>query len=125
MKINNSIHFTYWQFPLLLGLLLVFMNYSGISFLTELVSPDVNREFGLLENLQLLLIASSLIYVLKAIRLKDFWFEKLAYVVLAMFFLFLFLLIISTISSGLKTSIANIIGALSLVWKTRASSGWI
>jgi len=91
MKINNSIHFTYWQFPLLLGLLLVFMNYSGISFLTELVSPDVNREFGLLENLQLLLIASSLVYVLKAIRLKDFWFEKLAYVVLAMFFLFLFL----------------------------------
>ena len=91
MKINNSIHFTYWQFPLLLVLLLVFMNYSGISFLTELVSPDVNREFGLLENLQLLLIASSLVYALKAIRLKDFWFEKLAYVVLGIFFLLLFL----------------------------------
>ncbi len=91
MRINNSIHFSYWQFPLFLGSLLVFMNYSGISFLTELISPDVNREFGLLENLQLLLIASSLVYLVKAIRLKDFWFEKLAYVGLCLFFLLLFL----------------------------------
>jgi hypothetical protein len=91
MKINNSIHFAYWQFPLLFGLFLVLMNYSGISFLTELVSPDVNREFGLLEHLQLLLIAASFVYVLKSIRLKEFWFEKLSYVLLALFFLLLFL----------------------------------
>ena len=91
MKIDKSAHFTYWQFPLIAGIFLVFLNYSGIRGFTELISPDVNREFGLLENLQLLLIATTFIYAVKAIRLKKFWFEKLAYVVLSLFFVVLFL----------------------------------
>tara|TARA_B110000046_G_scaffold113818_1_gene121085 strand:- start:12327 stop:13031 length:705 start_codon:yes stop_codon:yes gene_type:complete len=91
MKIDKSSHFTYWQFPLIVSVLLVLMNYSGIQLFTELVSPNVNREFGLLENLQLLLIATTFVYIIKAIRLKDFWFEKLTYTVLSLFFLVLFL----------------------------------
>ena len=51
MKIDRSAHFTYWQFPLIVSVVLVFMNYSGIRVFTELVSLDINREFGLLEHL--------------------------------------------------------------------------
>lgn len=91
MQINNSSHFTYSQFPLIVSVLLVLMNYSGIQIFTELISPNVNREFGLLENLQLLLIAATFVYVIKAIRLKDYWFEKIIYAALSLFFLVLFL----------------------------------
>lgn len=91
MERDKLTHFAYWQFPLLAGILLVFMNYSGIRWATELISPDVNREFGLLENLQLLLIAATFTYSVKAIRLKNFWLEKWAYVVLSLFFVVLFL----------------------------------
>ena len=51
MKIDRSAHSTYWQFPLIVSVVLVFMNYSGIRVFTELVSLDINREFGLLEHL--------------------------------------------------------------------------
>ena len=91
MKIDRSAHFTYWQFPLIVSVVLVFMNYSGIRVFTELVSPDINREFGLLEHLQLLLIATAFVYLTKAIRQKEFWFEKLTYGVLSLFFLVLLL----------------------------------
>ncbi|MFT6167051.1 MAG: hypothetical protein ACJAV5_001739 [Vicingaceae bacterium] len=91
MKRDKSTHFAYWQFPLLVVILLVFMNYSGIRWATELISPTLNREFGLLENLQLLLIATTFLYTVKAIGLKGYWFEKLAYLVLSLFFMVLFL----------------------------------
>ena len=91
MKIDRSAHFTYWQFPLIVSVVLVFMNYSGIRVFTELVSLDINREFGLLEHLQLLLIATAFVYLTKAIRQKEFWFEKLTYGVLSLFFLVLLL----------------------------------
>ena len=91
MKIDRSAHFTYWQFPLIVSVVLVFMNYSGIRVFTELVSLDINREFGLLEHLQLLLIATAFVYLTKAIRQKEFWFEKLTYGVLSLFLLVLLL----------------------------------
>lgn len=91
MKLSIPTHFTYWIFPLIVGTVLVLMNYSGISVFTTIISPPINREFGLLEHLQLVIIAISLIYSLKSIRLKSFWLEKLAYIGLASFFLLLFL----------------------------------
>lgn len=91
MKLSSPTHFTYWKFPLIISTILVLMNYSGISVLTTIISPPINREFGLLEHLQLLLIAFSLVYSIKSIKLKEFWLEKLAYVFLSFFFLLLFL----------------------------------
>jgi hypothetical protein len=42
--------------PFVVTLTLIGMYYSGVSWLRALVSPDVNREFGLLENLQVILL---------------------------------------------------------------------
>lgn len=91
MIFPTSNRFAYWVLPLVVGAVLVFMNYSGVYVLTQLVSPDINREFGLLEHLQLLLIAISLVYAVKAIPKKEFWLEKLGYIMMALFFVFLFL----------------------------------
>ena len=86
----NSNRFAYWVLPLVVGAVLVFMNYSGIYVLTQIVSPDVNREFGLLEHLQLVLIAITLVYSIKAIPTKEFWLEKLGYIFMSLFLFYYF-----------------------------------
>lgn len=91
MKSSKKLHTTYWIFPLIVITLMIFANYSGISFLQTLISPEINREFGLLENLQLLLIGFTFYYSVKSISGKPAFLEKLGYVLLSAFFLLLFL----------------------------------
>ena len=91
MSFLNTNRFVYWVLPLVVGAVLVFMNYSGIYVFTQTVSPDINREFGLLEHLQLVLIAITLVYSIKAIPTKEFWLEKLGYIFMSLFLVLLFL----------------------------------
>ncbi len=91
MSFLNTNRFVYWVLPLVVGAVLVFMNYSGIYVFTQIVSPDINREFGLLEHLQLVLIAITLVYSIKAIPTKEFWLEKLGYIFMSLFLVLLFL----------------------------------
>ena len=48
--------FLYALLPLCVSLALIFAYFSGIRILQEVVAPARNREFGLLENLQHLLL---------------------------------------------------------------------
>ena len=52
LSLTKHKHFYYWLLPSILTIVLALCNYSGIHLLQTIVSPPINREFGLLENLQ-------------------------------------------------------------------------
>lgn len=58
-------HFLYWMLPLFLMLATIFMYYAGTGFTEELVAPAINREFGLLENLQNVVLLLIMFYLLR------------------------------------------------------------
>ncbi|MCH2103502.1 MAG: hypothetical protein MK297_05745 [Planctomycetes bacterium] len=56
--------------PLTLGLLFVSLYFSGVMSLQELVSPAEDREFGLIENVQNLILLSGALLCWRAKRLE-------------------------------------------------------
>ena len=58
-------HLYYWVIPLLAGWTFTAMYFSRIGWMQEIIAPAYNREFGLVENLGALLIACSVIVVVK------------------------------------------------------------
>jgi hypothetical protein len=58
-------HLLYWALPLLAGWFATAMYFSGISWMQELIAPAYNREFGLLENIDALLIACTLAVLIR------------------------------------------------------------
>ena len=93
MKLNlkEKSDFYYWILPLIFGSILVLFNYSGVPFLQKLISPEINREFGLVENLQLLVIILLIVVTGKGIKRTNHWLEKTAYAALTVLFVFAFL----------------------------------
>ena len=65
--------------------------FSGIPFLEEIMSPERNREYGLLENLQLLLILGSVGISIYALFKKTAALPKWMYVASAFLFFIIFL----------------------------------
>ena len=53
-------HLTYWLLPGVFITAALFMYFSGIHALEAIIAPKVNREFGLLEHVQLLLLLAAL-----------------------------------------------------------------
>ncbi len=84
-------HFIYWILPftvVLLCILVYFFNWLGAS---EILSPSYNREFGLLESLQVLILGiiffiATSAAINKKIKLEKYFFAFIA--VLSIFFLF-------------------------------------
>jgi hypothetical protein len=70
---------------------LIFANYSGISFLQEIISPKLNREFGLLEHLQLLVILFIVIISFRKIRGVNHVLDKLFFTGIGLFGVLIFL----------------------------------
>lgn len=87
-NLKDNGDFYYWIFPLVTVSILVLFNYSGIEFLQELISPKINREFGLVENLQLLTILIIIGITIKGIKRNKHWLENLGFGLLTAFFLF-------------------------------------
>src|SRR5215207_1763254 len=58
-------HLYYWVAPLLTGWTFTAMYFSNTAWMQEVIAPTYNREFGLLENLQAILIAGSLIVLIR------------------------------------------------------------
>ena len=80
--------------PVLLNLLLIGFYFSGIEFLQNIISPNnefLTRESGLLEQLQNILLLSSLIFFLRALIRQPRFEEKLFFLALSIVFTFLFL----------------------------------
>jgi hypothetical protein len=84
-------HLIYWILPLVLMLSFVFVYFYDIYGLAKLIAPRSNREFGLIENLQLLLIVGIFIIALSGLRNKKTKPEKYGYTLLFMAAAFCFL----------------------------------
>jgi len=67
------------------------MYFSGIRWARELVCPSVNWELGIVENLQLVLLLMMFIVSVMAVKKKKTRIEKMAFILLAFFTLFVFL----------------------------------
>jgi hypothetical protein len=90
-KMSMKQHFYYWIFPaIILGVFMVFY-FSEIPALVKFVSPPENREWGILENLQLGIILGILILAIYAFFKKDNLVQKFGFVIVAIFALFVFL----------------------------------
>jgi hypothetical protein len=76
-------HLIYWIAPLAITFILILMNYSGIGWMQQFISPAVNREFGFLENLQLLVIIVIGYYAVKAVIKKRTAIERIAFSLIA------------------------------------------
>jgi len=64
-NMSCSQHLYYWVLPLLMGWTFTAMYFSGIGWMEQIIAPTYDREFGLLENLDALLILCTLVILLK------------------------------------------------------------
>jgi hypothetical protein len=82
--------FYYWTLPVIVLVPQIIMYFSGIQWMVEIVCPSINREFGTIENLQLLiLLYMTIICLLGAIR-KQNKLEKTGFAFLTLFSLLVF-----------------------------------
>lgn len=73
-------HFFYWMLPTAVVLCLVAMYFSGNDLLQEIVFPTYNRELGLNENMQALLILGVLFVAIQGYRQADHPLPRLGFV---------------------------------------------
>jgi hypothetical protein len=64
-NMSRSQHLYYWVLPLVAGLTFTAMYFSGIGWMQEFIAPAYDREFGLLENLDAVLILCTLIVLIR------------------------------------------------------------
>ena len=88
MKYSGA--FRYWILPTFILVPLIVMYFSGIPWAREFVCPSINWELGAPENLQLLLLF--FIFIISAIAFfrKELRAEKILFLFLAIFTLFVF-----------------------------------
>lgn len=89
MKLNE--HRKYWILPLCILVPLLIMYFSEVPWAVEIVCPAVDWELGAPENIQLFLLLLIFIVSIYGIRKKEIKLEKLVFVCLAVFTLFVFL----------------------------------
>ena len=83
--------FWYLWLPLMVMVPLICFYFSEVPWMVEIVCPDANREYGLLENLQALLLIVIIWVCIKAAIKKEWRLEKIAFGLLAAFGIFVFL----------------------------------
>jgi hypothetical protein len=69
-------------------MLLYYFNLFGLE---EIIAPRINREFGVVENIQLVLLVFIFLFALKGVRRREEKIEKYAFLAIAIFTLILFL----------------------------------
>jgi len=87
---KNRLHFRFWILPLLVLTPLIVCYFSDIVWARELVCPSVNPELGIVENIQLVLLLMIFIICVIAVRKKKNRIEKVIFVFLSVFSLFVF-----------------------------------
>ena len=87
----NRRYFYYWIAPLFIGSLLVGMYFSGISWMSSFVAPEINREFGALETLEHLTIFAIMVVAVRGICRKTKKWERVLFAGAFVGALFLFL----------------------------------
>jgi hypothetical protein len=88
---NLKKHLLYWILPSVVTLSCIVLFYLDWFGLSELMAPEINREFGIVENLQLIILLLILVYSIKGIRKRETKIEKYGYVFVAAATAFVFL----------------------------------
>ena len=92
MQENNfKTHFIYWILPSVVTLCCILIFYLNLFGLSEIIAPEQNREFGIIENIQLLLLLMIFFLAVKGARLHKLKIEKYAYIAVAAATAFIFL----------------------------------
>ena len=91
LSLTKHKHFYYWLLPSILTIVLALCNYSGIHLLQTIVSPPINREFGLLENLQNLVIILLIVLCFYTSYKRTHKLEKTVFFLGGLFFIIAFL----------------------------------
>lgn len=87
----NTKKTAYIYLPAMVITVFIVMYFSGIKWVQEIICPSVDWELGLVENLQLVLLLMIFGVSVIAIFRKDYKLEKVAFLLLALFTLFVFL----------------------------------
>jgi len=90
-SMSSKENFWYWIFPYLLLIILMIFYFLGTHFLVEIVVPESNREYGLLENIQLVLILGIIILSLYVVFTNHALLQKLGFGLLGVMAIFIFL----------------------------------
>jgi hypothetical protein len=88
---NLKKHLLYWILPSVVTLSCILLFYLDWFGLSELMAPEMNREFGVVENLQLVILVLIFIYSIKGIRKRETKIEKYGYLFVAIATSFVFL----------------------------------
>jgi hypothetical protein len=86
-----KLHFIYWILPSAITLLCSIVYFLNPFNLAEVIAPDFNREFGLVENIQLALLVIIFCLSIKGFRSRTIKLEKYGFLLLAMATAFIFL----------------------------------
>jgi len=87
----NERHYYYWLGPTIVIGLMVYMYFSGIEWMQSLVAPVKHREFGLLENLQNVILIAVVFVAVQGIRRKTLLLEKISFFIVILGSIFLLL----------------------------------
>jgi len=88
----------YVVIPVLLEIALILGYFFGPSWLRQIISPDINREYGLLENLQVVLLLIAIIFLGRAIPRTKASAER---IILALFLVVGIFIVLEEIDYGL------------------------
>ena len=84
-------HFIYWILPSIVTLSCTLIYFYNLFGLEDFIAPRVNREFGLIENIQLLLLILIFITALKGIRTRTEKVAKYGFMLVAILTAWIFL----------------------------------
>ena len=84
-------HFIYWILPSIVTLSCTLIYFYNLFGLEDFIAPRVNREFGLIENIQLLLLILIFITALKGFHTRTEKIEKYGFMLVAILTAWMFL----------------------------------
>ncbi len=86
-----GVHLRYWIIPSTFLLVCIAIYFLDIFGMSGVISPTLNREFGLIEHVQLLLILGIFILALKGFRASDIRIQRYFFAFVTFFSAFIFL----------------------------------
>ena len=90
-NMSRTQHLYYWVLPLVAGWTFTAMYFSGIGWMEQIIAPTYDREFGLLENLDAVLIFCTLIVLIRTAFLPMRSIFRVAFILACLVTLFMFL----------------------------------
>ncbi len=91
MSVKTKKHIVYWIFPTALIALYTIIYFYDTLGLAFIIAPEFNRELGIVENTQLLIILGMFLVSVKAFKIDKIALHKIVYAGIAIFSIFIFL----------------------------------